>query len=221
MKYPIKYLSARGTPLFDAKYLRDETDQLIWRRTYVENEYQVPGNMDGKMVLDVGGHVGAFALKVVKMGASVISIEPYQDSQAVYKINLKDYPDKYRLLPYAIGRKKGITDLYLGKDTSSFSTCYNNNKDSISVPTISFKSILGAPFDYVKIDAEGIEWAILQDAVFPKSVKELVVEFHRVAENADLAEVIHDNLTWQGFTLESHFHRRNDPNFVTIWRREI
>src|SRR3990167_10921219 len=53
--------------------LRPNTwDSQIVENVYVRNEYSLPNNMRGKIVVDIGAHIGSFALACAKRGASKI-----------------------------------------------------------------------------------------------------------------------------------------------------
>ncbi len=43
--------------------LREATnDLMVWKEVFIENEYRLPDRMDGMSVIDVGAHIGTFAL---------------------------------------------------------------------------------------------------------------------------------------------------------------
>ena len=64
----------------DFKFRHGTYDASIFNHVFEQNEYEI-ASLKGKRLLDIGGHIGSFALKAVSHGADyVVSFEPNQDN---------------------------------------------------------------------------------------------------------------------------------------------
>jgi FkbM family methyltransferase len=75
-------------------HLRPDTQDSLVLKEIVENCYKLPEKFpDGAVVLDIGAHIGLFALECVKRGASkVICYEPERENYALLRANTQDEP---------------------------------------------------------------------------------------------------------------------------------
>ena len=65
----------------DLKFREETYDRLIWDSVFTHNEYKLPEKMGGDVVVEIGGHIGAFASLCKSRGASECwSIEPSLDN---------------------------------------------------------------------------------------------------------------------------------------------
>ena len=64
----------------DFKFRHGTYDASIFSHVFEQNEYEI-ASLKGKRLLDIGGHIGSFALKAVSHGADyVVSFEPNQEN---------------------------------------------------------------------------------------------------------------------------------------------
>ena len=70
-------------------HFRENTyDASIFDFVVRQNEYEL-GDLSGKRILDVGGHIGCFALKALRCNAEkVVSFEPSQENYELAASNL-------------------------------------------------------------------------------------------------------------------------------------
>lgn len=138
------------------------------RKRYVFKESE----LDGALVLDIGAHVGEFAMSVAPFAKKVICFEPDPVALKALKKNVASYPN-VEVFNVALSNKDEETTLYIATakaDTSLFEPetyKYKINTsafrlDAFLAPEISeqFSSV------YLKMDAEGFEPEVLDGAVF-------------------------------------------------------
>jgi FkbM family methyltransferase len=133
----------------------------------------------GNVFVDVGANVGVFTVKAAKEvgdGGLVIAIEPFIES--VFRLSQNVRANGYtnvRVRNFCIGQNTEHARLYLNRGRPNhFSLVPNSggNADSVSVLSVSLDDLCRwenlKRLDYLKIDAEGAEAAILeggQDAI--------------------------------------------------------
>jgi FkbM family methyltransferase len=175
------------------------------------------------VVLDVGGHIGAYARICCKIGARVVTIEPEATNLAVLERNVAEFGDKCVIIAaaatddhtlltagdaalYLHGRTHtGLNSLH-GKSTTGTST--------VQVPVVSFRdTLLTIRPTALKVDIEGGEWLLNWDDI-PNHVTKINIEMHMIPESGGgriHAPVVHQKLINQGFTVT------RQPNFSTMW----
>lgn len=161
-------------------------NQNIYNEVYRDNEYSVPTLTQDDIVIDIGAHLGFFAMRCVENGAGkVISYEPSPRNIEYLKQNLSRFTN-VEVIEKAVWCKSDLTISFettreLGKDNSSLGTAFTKSGTS-RVTTISLDDIL-QQYDKVrllKIDAEGAEYPILYCSSMLDKVEEIVGEIHDI-----------------------------------------
>jgi len=125
----------------------------------------------GQVFVDVGANVGVFAMKAAKEVGNdglVIAIEPFIDTAFRLSRNVQaNGYNNVRVRTFCIGRATCHERLHLNKGKpNSFSLVPNSNAHSISVLSVSLDDLCRwenlERMDYLKIDAEGAEAAVLE-----------------------------------------------------------
>jgi len=146
-----------------------------------------PMNLKERCVLDIGGHIGCFAVYANQQSArNVVSVEPHPDNCDMYALNLNDV-DNVELVEAAVVASTYPYDTIPlwctgRKGTATHSIYEFRGRKVIDVPTVTLDMLIN---EYnpsaVKIDIEGGEYNILGDmlALFPTHGVEYVgVELH-------------------------------------------
>ena len=125
----------------------------------------------GQVFVDVGANVGVFTVKAAKEvgdGGLVIAIEPFIETalRLSHNIRANGYSN-VRVRNFCVGRETQHARLHLNKGKpNSFSLVSNGNAESISVLSVSLDELCCweclERLDYLKIDAEGAEAAVLE-----------------------------------------------------------
>jgi FkbM family methyltransferase len=175
---------------------------------FAYGEYDLAFDWSGlRRVLDVGAHVGSFALWTCERAphAKVISVEPEPRnfSDLALNIDRNGLGGRVEVVNAALGSEPGTVTLHVPMNRESGSTLAAGG-DSVEAVVISLSELLerlDGPLDLLKLDCEGAEWAVL-DALDPETwakIPQLVMECHASAGNT--VEAMIDLLALQGLTL--------------------
>lgn len=200
--------------------VRSLMDILSIRDICLERHYERYGSklQNGWTIVDIGAGNGDFAIFAARQcpHGAVYAYEPFLDSFALLSENVQLNGIKnVRASPYAVGERKGTTELYLlGREPLQFSTVGGQNvstTETLVVPCIALKDILDSleakQCDFLKMDCEGGEYEILyaaDDDSF-RRIDRICLEYHdRVTgfDHKDLAEF----LRTRGFKVEIYPH---------------
>lgn len=155
--------------------------------------YLRAGIRPGDCCIDVGAHVGFYALQMALWtapGGRVIAFEPNPTARAVLKANvaLNGLSGRITVEPSAAGAVRGTADLFHSGDTSGLSRLDAPNPDSASgapvrVPVVTLDEYCSAHAiepDWILVDAEGADLAVLQGAgsLLSDTRVQVVVEMH-------------------------------------------
>lgn len=166
-------------------------DQTIVDEVYGAGVYSGAAIHPGQTVVDVGGHIGTFALMAGKrVGSSgrVLVFEPSPDTLDLLRRNLELNPMPWvKLHALALGAKSGLATLYTaapGEANPAADTLMPaEGRVPVQVPVRTLDEVLAedgvSRVDHMKIDVEGAEMLVLDGA--PKalaSVSRVVMEIH-------------------------------------------
>jgi hypothetical protein len=97
-------------------------DHHTFHRIFARDEYRLAGVPPGAWdtVLDIGAHIGIFAVRVAPLARRVLSYEPAADNYELLVENVRRFPHvRARRLAIAAGR--GTAALYRGDNPSAYS----------------------------------------------------------------------------------------------------
>jgi len=168
------------------KYLRFEADVL--REVVLENVYRLPETFAAdEVILDLGAHIGIFALECWRRGARQIHCaEPDPENYSLLKDNLRE--TEAICYPFAIWRfmKGGSGFLSI----PSYSECWQNpagvsmaalpeDNDTHRCQVVSLDSLIAKKHvRFLKLDVEGAEYPILLTSQRLGQVREIALEYH-------------------------------------------
>ncbi|MEM0240955.1 MAG: FkbM family methyltransferase [Candidatus Nezhaarchaeales archaeon] len=128
---------------------------------YVSRKY-------GKGVfIDVGAHVGKYAVKMAKYGWNVIALEPHPINYKLLNFNAKVNKCNIKALQVAAYSSRGVLRLYLSDFSGRHSLVPRGNSYTfvLAEPIDDIVNSLGIPphsIKFVKIDAEGVVVEVLK-----------------------------------------------------------
>lgn len=217
-----RYLFARHLPRHWR--VRPRTlDARIVRQVILENEYRLPERFaPDDLILDIGGHIGAFALACLERGAQHLHVyEPEPDNFALLEENLAPFAGRVHLHRLALWRSDlPVSRLELHNPIAARNTGAHRlalAEGGIEVAAAPFDSVLEElcpnrrRIRLLKLDCEGAEWPILLTSRRLDCVDALCGEYHLGPMSAlfDVPgfpafrpELLRDTLTRQGFTVE-------------------
>jgi FkbM family methyltransferase len=128
----------------------------------------------GHVVLDLGGHIGAFGVFAILQGASKVeAYEPHGGNADLYRANTRHLPITLHQVALTSdtggggGGGLGTADLVLGREYQGVANTwrhslapyalYKGNVDSVQVSTMPFSSALTDEVTFVEMDCEGAE----------------------------------------------------------------
>jgi len=178
------------------------TDIRIIDEVITNDAYKAIGQIEpGDVVIDVGAHIGSFAIYAASLGAKVIAFEPATVNFDLLLRNIelngydKDHQDEPHLrgagrFPrYSIKTQKAGIMAFGGEQTlyirqGNFGGCSFYAKGILSeeVATITLKKLIEAyafgGCDFLKIDCEGAEYDILKGFPHFDKVERIALEYH-------------------------------------------
>jgi FkbM family methyltransferase len=167
-------LLPQGTSIW-AQFIAGDYDQFLIDALLASH------NPRGKVVWDIGAHVGYHSLAFAAMGADVVAFEPNATNVTQLELNLKRNPSlgsRVRHLLVAVSDADGQISFKQSDDLSGESTgghvrgslpplepaAYARFHETL-VPCIKIETLLGRgepPPDIIKIDVEGAEELVLK-----------------------------------------------------------
>lgn len=197
---------------FSVFFNNQEEYHVLKNEIFTEDLYYFESNKPNPTILDIGANIGLATLYFKKHypQAQITAIEPVAENfklleQNIFENNLIDT----NALQVAVGPKAGTLTLHTDQNNNWHSTAGvvegNWTKSQTTVPmqvnAVTLSSLIDKPIDLLKIDIEGAEQAVLQEAL-PKLglVKQLLCEFHPVA-NQNIADLV-KQLEKIGFKVE-------------------
>ena len=166
-------------------------DAIIVNSVLAHNEYGLPDDMTGAVVLDIGAHIGSFAVACRQRNAKrVICYEPDPENLLLLAENADDDPDsrtEFEIIGNAVLgddatcglRRLQNHDGDIGRNTGHVDV-FGVDDSVISVGGIGINKVIaaiGEPIDLIKMDCEGAEWGILESGDF-SNVRQIVAEVH-------------------------------------------
>ena len=159
--------------------ISNEVDHFIYfkkRDTTFDNLHEEI--RQAKTILDIGGNIGAFALffEHLNPAATIYSFEPHPVTFSRLKENLAMNDSRIQAFQLGLGEKKDRLKLYeidihnAGMN-KLFAEEQNYPSVTIDVDTLDGFWMSRGPIDFIKIDVEGFEHAVL------KGAKNLLIEY--------------------------------------------
>jgi len=202
------------------------TSDEDWGQLTVITEYKdLP--IEGKRVMDVGGNIGAFAIRASLEGCELVkTYEPEHDNFHTLTQHVKGLSNveicNAALTNDPTGTPKKLWLTGTGT-MGSCSTTEFRGRTPINIVTINFMEELEKyEFTSIKMDCEGEEWALLGENTLPMYVTDVVAELHftkRYWREQHYPSLLR-HMRHQGF-YEHKMPKSTGKNFHTIahWRR--
>ena len=163
----------------------------------------------GSRVVDVGAHYGLFAIYMLRMGAGDVSCyEPNPASFAILQRNLAGYRNEHHArietINAAVCEKKGRVRLFVPRSSVAARVMPDSyivrDPDCVDVTAITIEEAVGPGCDFLKLDAEGVEYDLLPNAICrPDRIGEIAVEFHDIEKRFSELDEILALLTKRGY----------------------
>jgi len=138
------------------------------------------------VVVDVGAHIGSFALLAATHGNRVVACEPSPDNFAMFLKNIRHNKiQNITALPICITGANGEREFFLDKQNKARNGIYGKvNGNSIKVRSLTLDELLKTEnithVDFLKVDCEGAEYEIFENTTentFSK-ISRIAMEYH-------------------------------------------
>jgi FkbM family methyltransferase len=167
-------------------------DDVIYTNVVTRNEYRVPDDMSGAVVIDVGMHIGTFGHLALTRGAAELhGFEPEASNYSCAVQNLAPFGARVHFHNRAVWRSdvtapalpfwRSTDDANLGGGTLIWDT------DGPLVDTLSFDDVVDTVSEngrrrvsLLKIDCEGAEFPILLTSSRLGLIDRIVGEYHEL-----------------------------------------
>ena len=162
--------------------------------------YQMPPNP--KVVVDIGGHCGAFAYFAAQKGAEVFSYEPEAENFKLHEQNIKGL--NIHGFNCGVGHP-GDRKLYVTPENTGGNSLFRTSGQTQDIKVISihdvFKDIEHC--DLLKMDCEGAEDEIIEDFddELAGKIDQISMEYHRHLEATDKLKKWYNLVLKQGHLL--------------------
>ena len=194
-------------------------DDVIYTNVVRRNEYRVPENLSGAVVIDIGVHVGAFSYLALSRGAAELhGFEPEAANLAAAAQNLAPFGGRVHLHSRAVWRSdRAAPLLHFFRSTDAANAGGGTliwDTDGPLVDAVPFDDVIDEVtadgrrrVTLLKIDCEGAEFPILLTSNRLDRIDRIVGEYHEL--RADLPRHVripgYDQFTVEGLT--AHLER--------------
>ena len=202
----------------------DTNDAVIYTNVVTRNEYRLPANISGAIVIDIGMHVGAFSHLALTRGAAALhGFEPDPSNYSCAVKNLARFGACVNLHNRAVWRSDiAAPALHFWRSTDAANAGGGTliwDTDGPLVDAVPFDTVVDTVTEHakrrislLKIDCEGAEFPILLTSSRLDSIDRIVGEYHEL--RAELprhvripgyeqftAEILAAHLERSGFTV--------------------
>jgi FkbM family methyltransferase len=167
-------------------------DDVIYTNVVTRNEYRVPEDLSGAVVIDIGMHIGAFSHLALTRGAAELhGFEPEPSNYSCAVRNLAPFGARVHLHNRAVWRSDLVAPaLHFWRSSDGANTGGGTliwDTDGPLVDVVSFDHVVDAireggrrRINLLKIDCEGAEFPILLTSSRLGSIDRIVGEYHEL-----------------------------------------
>jgi FkbM family methyltransferase len=159
-------------------------------RPFVHEKMGTPLNIDEVLNqedvwLDVGGHLGFFAIRMLKQFPkikNIVSYEalPHNVTFAIENLKINDFQDKCQMVQAAImPNDEKVIDFFISKDSGKHSTLQVRGREVIQVPAVNINDVIEeVKPTAIKVDIEGAEYQLLPAIKDWSGIRVAIIEWH-------------------------------------------
>ncbi len=187
------------------KLRTNSTDMQTFANVWILKEYEVDDFIisDSDVIIDIGGHIGLFALfasSKLKNG-KIISIEPYPKNFNLLDENMKNNNFQNSILiNKAISNTDRNLELFVNSLDDSAHSIHGSGEKGIQIKGITLNQIIQeyeiTKCDMLKMDCEGSEFEIIASLSDDELLKmdKICLEYHLKEHNESLLDLLKNRL---------------------------
>jgi len=181
--------------------------------------YNFKSKSDFPLIIDCGSNIGLSILffKEIYPESRILGFEPDPDIFLILKENIeKNDCNRVKLINKAVWVSEATLEFIPdGSDGGRIPLTKDAAKKSLSVPAVCLANYLDEYIDFLKIDIEGAETAVLQSCKEKlDNVANIFIEYHSISsEKQDLHNLL-NILSENGFRIHIHSVSKNTQPFI-------
>jgi FkbM family methyltransferase len=234
-----KYSGAKQEPPIEILgYRFDFTDyynfRFLFREIFLTQDYHFTTEKDSPYIIDCGSNIGSSILYFKKIfpRAIIDGFEPFDGAFHVLKRNLDvNHLQGVTVHQLALSDRKGPKPLFYdpSEPGSGIRSLYQERVDeavSVTVETTTLSSYIDRTVDFLKMDIEGSEIAVMQDLhdarKLPLIQKAAIEYHHHLMKDTDcLSQLLHileqNNFGYHVHSILGHPHWRDQFQDIMIY----
>ncbi len=181
---------------------------FTFKEIFEEEVYKFASDTGKPYIIDGGANIGLsiFYFKRLYPGAEILAFEPDPNVFKVLESNIESFGfSDVTLLQKGLWKEGGQVRFYAEGSDGGRIALDSDNKNIVSVETVSLRKYLGKPVDFLKLDIEGTETKVLEDCrELLKSVKNIFLEYHSFSKSPQTLDTILGILKEAGFRYQIH-----------------
>ena len=191
----------------------NSTDLMAFTHVWLLKEYERPGFeiKNNDTVIDIGAHIGLFALFATQFCKSckIYCFEPVKENFEMLKANLElNNITNVIATNAAVSIDDSTVTIYLNDDEAGHSMYVRGSK-SIQVKSVSLQNIFESnsikKCDFLKVDCEGEEYPIMDSLPITHydKITKICIEYHFADTKPDLLEKLINKLESLSFKIKT------------------
>jgi len=167
---------------------------FLYKEIFLGLEYYFESKNKRPFIIDCGSNIGMSILffKTVYPDASILGFEPAPDSFGLLKRNVEaNQLTNVTVYPLALGYTEGTVKFFLEEEPGGFVASTDARRVSKREETVEMMRLsrfVDREVDFLKLDVEGAEGAVLDDLVQTgciRRISQMVVEYHHHLDGCD------------------------------------
>ncbi len=207
----------------DADELKTLLDEIWRKRTYYVD---LPTNTP--LIIDAGAHIGLTTLYLNSLypHAEFICIEPNPQNLALLSRNLEENGvANVTIIPKALAIRIGKVDLFTNSKWTVFSSLKKGGwtgeekGETVTVETTLLSELLTRPVDFLKMDIEGEETAVIRQAQNQLHfVDHMIIEFHKTKDHPEdlMLKLLHNHFAKVTVSVDDRKERTRTNQLLLI-----
>jgi len=217
--YPLAYLRlAKGDHIIfetrtglKIKIRSDSTDFMAFTHVWLIEEYSNTGFdiCDSDVVIDVGAHIGLFALFASQFckNGKIYCFEPIKENYDLLISNIAiNNIANVSAFNLAVTERALPVKIFLNEDEAGHSM-FDQNSDFVEAQSTTMKKIFDdngiVKCDFIKMDCEGAEYEIIRTLPeeYFKKIQKMIIEYHMAEKKPELLQELVSILRSHLFTV--------------------